>query len=300
MNLQQLKTFVEVVERGSFAEAARRLNVAPSAVSRAVTAIEADLGVRLLQRNTHRLSLSEAGTAYYEQLRSALDALERASEQARAVSAEVKGAVRIATTVAFGQNLVVPLLPALHQQYPALDLEVLLDDRIVDIVAERIDLAIRLGPPADTSLIGMQLASLPYRVCATPHYLRANGYPRAPADLAQHDCLRFSVPGFRTRWDFRDRAGAVEAVDVKGWLTLSTALALHRAALDGLGPVLLGHWLVDADIAAGRLVNLFPEYEVAAAGFGFETAAWLLYPSRAYVPRRVRAVIEFFKTRLGA
>jgi DNA-binding transcriptional LysR family regulator len=297
MDVQQLKTFVAVVHHGSFAEAARRLDMAPSMVSRAVSALEAELGVRLLQRNTRQLALSEAGAAYYEQVRGVLDGLERASDEARATAGDVRGTVRLTTTVAFGQTLVVPLLPALHQRHPGLEFELALTDAVVDLVAERMDIAIRLGPSADTSLVGTQLARVDYRVCASPAYLQQHGRPRVPADLALCDCLRFPLTGFRTQWKFRDAAGAVETVDVKGWLVMSSALALHRAALDGLGPVLLGHWLVDEDIAAGRLVDLFPTHEATAAGF--DGAAWLLYPSRAYVPRRVRAVVEFFKERFA-
>ncbi|TXK28390.1 LysR family transcriptional regulator [Ottowia sp. GY511] len=298
MNVQQLKTFVEVAHHGSFAEAARRLDMAPSAVSRAVAALEASLGARLLQRNTHRVSLSDAGAAYYEQVVLVLEALERAADQARSASGEVQGVVRLTATVAFGQALVVPLLGELHSLHPALELELHLADHVVDLVAERIDLAIRLGPPADTSLIGARLAPLHYRVCASPDYLQRHGQPAAPQALADHTCLRFPKPGFRTQWAFQDPEGHVDVVDVHGWLVVSSAMALRRAALDGLGVAMLGHWLVDADIAAGRLVNLFPAYQLAAPDFG--TAAWLLYPSRAYVPRRVRAVIDFLKARLTA
>jgi len=271
--------------------------MAPSMVSRSVAALEAELGVRLIQRNTRQLSLSDAGAAYYEQVRGVLEGLERASDAARASSAEARGTVRLTTTVAYGQALVVPLLPALHAAHPGLELDIVLTDRVVDIVAERIDLAIRLGPPADASLIGTRLATIRYRVCASPAYLRDHGRPQTPADLAQCDCLRFPLPGFRTQWTFRDAAGVTQAVDVKGWLVLSSALALHRAALDGLGPVLLGHWLVDEDIAAGRLVDLFPEHEATATAF--DSAAWLLYASRVYLPRRVRAVMDFMKARLS-
>lgn len=297
MDVQQLKTFVAVVHHGSFAAAARQLDMAPSMVSRAVAALEAELGVRLLQRSTRQLSLSDAGAAYYEQVRSVLDGLERASDEARASTGEVRGTVRLTTTVAFGQVLVVPLLPELHALHPGIELELVLTDVVVDILAERIDMAIRLGPAADTSLVGTQLSRISYRVCASPGYLRAHGRPRTPAELAQRDCPRFPLHGFRTQWKFRDALGAVETVEVKGWLVMSSALALHRAALDGLGPVLLGHWLVDDDIAAGRLVNLFPAHEVTAASF--DSSAWLLHPSRTYVPRRVRAVLDYFKARLA-
>ena len=297
MDMQQLKTFVDVVHHGSFAAAARQLGMAPSMVTRSVAALERELGVRLMQRSTRKLSLTEAGAAYYEHVCSALAALERASDEAHAASGEVRGTVRITTSVAYGQLVIVPVLPALHQLHPGLEIELLLTDTAVDLVAERVDIAIRLGPVLDSSLVGLQLASVRYRVCASPAYLQNHGRPRAPADLATCDCLRFPLPGFRTQWKFRAADGAVAAVDVHGWLVLSTALALRRAALDGLGPVLLADWVVGPDLASGHLVDLFPTHEVTATSF--DSVVWLLYASRAYVPRRVRAVVDFIKARVG-
>lgn len=297
MNIEQLRTFVVVVQQGSFAAAARQLGMAPSMVTRSVAALERELGVRLMQRSTRKLSLTEAGAAYYEHVCSALDLLERASDQAHNAAGEVTGAVRVTASVAYGQMVIVPVLPALHQLHPGLEIDLLLTDALVDLVAERVDIAVRLGPAVDSSLVGMQLASTRYRVCASPAYLKGHGKPRLPADLAHCDCLRFPLPGFRTQWKFRVANGPVETVDVHGWLVLSTALALHRAALDGLGPVLLADWVVGADLACGRLVDLFPEHEVTATSF--DSAVHLLYASRAYVPRRVRAVVDFLKARAG-
>lgn len=293
MDIQQLRIFVDVVHHGSFAAAARQLDMAPSMVTRSVAALERELGVRLMQRTTRKLSLTEAGAAYCEHVRSALAALERASDEARATTGDVRGTVRVTASVAFGQMVIVPVLPTLHQLHPGLEIDLLLTDTLVDLVAERVDVAVRLGPATDSSLVGMQLASARYRVCASPAYLNHHGRPRVPADLAQCDCLRFPLPGFRTQWKFRAADGPVETVDVQGWLVLSTALALRRAALDGLGPVLLADWVVGSDLASGRLVDLFPAHEVTATTF--DSAIWLLYASRAYVPRRVRAVVDFIK-----
>lgn len=297
MDIQQLKTFVEVVHHGSFAGAARQLDMAPSMVTRAVAALERTLGVRLLQRTTRKLALTEAGAAYYENLLGVLDGLERANDDARASSGEVGGAVRVTASVAYGQTVLAPLMPALHARHPKLEIELLLTDAVVDLVSERVDLALRLGPAVDMSLIGMSLAPVHYRVVASKDYLARCGRPRTPAELADCECLRFPLPGFRTHWSFRAPDGKHEEVAVKGWLIMSTALSLHRAALDGLGPALLGDWLVDADLTSGRLVDLFPEHEVRATEQ--VSAVWLLYASRDYLPRRVRAVVEFLKEHLG-
>ncbi|MCV0440920.1 MAG: LysR family transcriptional regulator [Hydrogenophaga sp.] len=297
MDIQHLRAFVEVAEQGSFAHAARRLALDPSAVTRAVATLEATLGARLLQRTTRKVALTEAGAIYLERVRPILEELEVANEELQTSTEQVRGTVRVTASVAYGQAMLVPLLPALHAEHPALEVDLLLSDAVVDVVSQRIDVALRLGPANDSSLIGMQLRPIRFRVCASPAYLQKNGRPRVPSDLTQCECLRFPLPGYRTQWTFRDRAGQIEIVPVSGWLVMSTALALHRAALDGWGPALLGDWLIDTDIAAGRLVDLFPKYEATATNF--DSALTLLYASRQHLPRRVRTFVDFVKTRLG-
>jgi DNA-binding transcriptional LysR family regulator len=298
MDIHRLRVFIDVVHHGSFAAAARHLDMAPSMVTRSVAALERELGVRLMQRTTRRLSLTEAGAAYHERVRGVLEGLDRAGDEARATTGDVTGLVRMTSSVSFGQTVLVPLLPALRERHPSLRLELNLTDTMLDLVAERVDLAVRLGPAQDSSLVGHRLVPIRYRVCASPAYVAQQGRPRQPADLAHRDCLRQPLPGFRTQWKFRSADAALQLVDVDGWLVLSNALALHRAALDGLGPSLLADWLVDADLAAGRLVDLFPHHEVTAANF--DAAVWLLYASRDYMPRGVRAVVEFLKQRIEA
>jgi DNA-binding transcriptional LysR family regulator len=297
MDIQQLRIFAEVVHAGSFAAAARRLDMAPSMVTRSVAALERELNMRLMQRTTRKLSLTEAGAAYYEHARIALEALDRAGEEAHATQGHIGGTVRVTASVAYGQSMVVPLLPALHERYPNLEIELLLTDATVDLVVERVDVAVRLGPAVDSSLIGVRLGTLRYRVVASPAYLQQHGRPQVPRDLTLCDCLRYPLPGHGTQWTFRAADGAVESVPVRGWLLVSTFLALHRAALDGLGPALLPDWLLSADFAAGRLIDLFPDHEVTA--MTFDNAVWLLYASRAHLPRRVRAVVDFIKGTIG-
>jgi DNA-binding transcriptional LysR family regulator len=298
MNIQHLRTFIEVVHQGSFAGAARVLDMNPSAVTRAVASLEAALGARLLQRTTRRIALTEAGAGYLERVRPLLDELGRAGEALQDTTGRARGVVRVTASVAYGQTVLVPLLPALHAAHPGLEIDLVLSDAVVDLVAQRIDVALRLGPAVDSSLVGLKLAAVRPRVVASPAYLKRHGRPRTPQDLAQCDCLRFPLPGYRTQWSFREREGEqVQTVAVRGWLVMSTALALHRAALDGLGPALLSDWLVGPDLDAGRLVDLFPRHEVTATNF--DSAIWLLYPSREQVPRRVRAFVDFVKTQFG-
>lgn len=148
-----------------------------------------------------------------------------------------------------------------------------------------------------SSLIGVKLLNTRYRVCVSPAYLARARSLHAPQDLVDHKCVLFIQPAFRTRWLFRDSAGVVSEVPVNGDLVISTALAIRQCALDGLGPALLASWLIEEDIAQGRLIDPFPDYRVAATGF--ESAAWLLYPSRAYLPNKVRVMIDFLKQSLS-
>lgn len=297
MDIQHLKTFLEVVQQGSFAGAARKLDVTPSAVTRAVAALEEALGARLLQRTTRKVALTESGAIYLERVRPLVEELDHANEELVSRDGKVHGTVRVTASVAFGQTMLVPLLPELHAAHPGLKVDLLLTDSVVDLVSQRVDVALRLGPPVDSSLVGMKLRSVRFHVCASPSYLRKHGKPRKPEDLAHCNCLRFPLPGYRTQWTFRDSIGKTEAVAVGGWLVMSTALALHRAALDGIGPALLGDWLIEADLKSGRLVDLFPNHEPTASNFN--SAVWLLYASREHVPQRVRAFIEFVKKKLG-
>jgi DNA-binding transcriptional LysR family regulator len=177
--------------------------------------------------------------------------------------------------------------------YPKLTVDLILTDAVVDLFAERIDVAVRLGPLADSTLIAQQLMRTRYFVCGSPDYLKRWGEPQKPTDVEQHNCLLFPLAGFRSRWIFRDRNGQVEEISVYGHTIISSAIALQQCAIAGMGLALLPHWLIDEDLLAGTLVNVFPDYEVTATDFN--TAAWLVYPSRAYIPLKVRAFIDFFK-----
>lgn len=297
MDTAQLKTFVAVVQHGSFAAAARALDLSPSAATRLVAALEAQLGARLLQRTTRRVALTEAGARYLERVQPALEQLDQAGEELLSTTGQVRGTVRMTASVAYGQAVIAPLLPALHAAHPALQVECLFSDATLDLVAQRIDVALRLGPAIDSSLVGLRLADVRLRVVASPEYLKRHGRPRTPRDLARCKCLRYALPGYRSQWSFRRPGGTPEAVPISGWLVVSSGLALRRAALDGLGPALLGDWLIGPDLASGQLVDLFPRHEVSATRF--DSAVWLLYASREHLPRRVRALVDFLKAAIG-
>lgn len=298
MDIEALKLLVDVAERGSFSRVARERDLDPSAVSRIVAGLERELGARLFQRTTRAMAPTPAGELYLARVRTALAALEEAGEAVRAGTGRPEGSVRLTASVAYGTTRLVPLLPRLRESLPGITLDLVLTDSNLDIIDERIDLAVRLGPSYRPDVVGVRLHPTRYRVVASPGHLAAAGPLAAPAALAGRDCLRFSLPDFRSRWLFRRRGGAaVEEVPVAGSLLFSNALALREAALAGLGPALLADWLIGEALAAGTLVDCFPGHEAAATTF--DTGAWLLYPTRRHMPARIRATIDFLRGALA-
>lgn len=296
MDTTLLRIFVDVMRRGSFAAVARGRDLDPSSISRAIGALEQELGVRLFQRTTRRLAPTEAGDAYFERVAPLVDQLEQARLEAADVSERPRGTLRVTTAVSFGLTCLIPLLPDFAAAYPELAIDLVLSDAIVDIVTERIDLAVRLGPLPDSNFIAQRLLRTVYRVCASPDYLQRHPPLRVPHDLAAHSFLVFPLAGFRSRWIFRNAAGDCTEIPVEGRVTISNAIALAQCALAGVGVALLPQWIIEADLRSGRLVDVFPDYEVTATEF--DTAAWLLYLSRAYVPLKVRVFAEFLQRRL--
>lgn len=293
MDISVLGLFVAVVRQGSFAAVARDRNIDPSSVSRAIASLETELGIRLFQRTTRQLAPTEAGMTYFERIEPLVVELQQANDIAKDISGQPTGALRVTASVAFGLKCIVPLLPKFEAQYPELTVELLLTDSVVDVVSERIDVAVRLGRLADSTLMAQRLMPVVYRVCASPAYLKRCGHPQMPSEIEHHQCLLFPLAGFCSQWIFRDEGGAVTEVAVKGHLVISNAIALQQCAIAGMGIALLPHWLVDDDIAAGRLVNVFTGHAVTATDFN--TAAWLVSPSRAYVPIKVSAFVSFLK-----
>lgn len=297
MDLDALALFVAAARAGSFAAVARDRGLDPSAVSRAVAGLEASLGTRLLQRSTRAMVPTEAGELLLAGLPPVLDELARLRDEAASLRAGPVGTLRLTASVAFGQVVLLPHLAAFRAAFPRLRLDLLLTDRNLDLVADRVDLAVRLGPSHRADVAGMRLMPTRYFVVAAPAWVAREGAPQAPSDLSRRDCLLLDLPDYRTRWVFRRGDGRME-VPVWGSMVISSPLALRQAALDGLGPALLADWLVRENLAAGRLVDLFPGHEATATAF--DTAAWLLYPSREHLPRKTRSAIAFLQDRLTA
>ncbi|MEM9604062.1 MAG: LysR family transcriptional regulator [Pseudomonadota bacterium] len=300
MNLDTLRLFIDVANRLSFAAVADEHGISASSVSRAIAQLEQSLGVRLFQRTTRTMSLTESGALYAQHVAGIIEALAHAEDQARSVSRGPAGTLRLTASVAFGERVIVPLIGDFKARYPELKLDLLFTDTAVDLVDAGVDLAVRLGPRPSGDVVATRLCATRYRVVASPTYVETAATIRVPEDLAHHPCTVFALPGFRSCWRFRalhGGGGHDTAVDISAETTVTSALSLRSIVLGGGGPALLAGWLIGDDIAAGRLVDVLPEHQATATDF--DTAAWLVYPSRAYLPSKVRVAIDFLKSRVS-
>ena len=300
MEISQLQLFVETVRRGSFAAVARDRRLDPSSVSRGIAALEAELGFSLFVRTTRRLTPTEAGELYFRRVEPLIEDLERAAELAGGNTKRPRGTLRILAPVSFAQLNVVPLLPDFYERFPEIRIDLQLNDSILELVEHRIDVAIRLGPLADSSYIVRRLAPMRSHVAASPAYLERHGRPDSPQSLADHQCLLLDMPGFGNRWLFRKDEGqkkegkkghgAETFVDLEGRFTTSNAIALKQMALAGAGIILQADWIIGRELKANTLVDLFPEWTVTASYF--DNAAYTLRPQRSHQPARVAAFLD--------
>ena len=296
MEIDSVKVFVDVMKHGSFAAVARKRQVDPSSISRSVANLEAELGFRLFQRTTRRLAPTAAADEYFTRVEGLIDEFDLASEAALDLVSMPTGTLRVTACTSFGQRVLAPILPDLRSRYPDLTIDLQLVDHAVDIVEDKIDLAVRFGNQPEGNFIASRLVPRHFRVCASPAYLEKTGLLDDPHALEGRDCLLFSLPGYRSAWKFRRKGEPVFSVPVAGHLLISHGATMTKCAVAGLGPALLPDWLCRAEIADGELVDLFPDYECTATDF--DTSAWLVYPSRSYVPVKLRVFIDFLREKV--
>ena len=297
MNFSSLKTVLAVERVGSIAGAADTMNMDASNVSRIVAAVEHEIGLRLFDRTTRRLRITEAGEQYLARIGPLLEELEAAREDAHQTAIEPQGHLRMTSSVAFAIEKIVPLLPAFGEAYPKITVELLPSDANLSLLDQGLDMAVRLAAAPKGDLISTRVLRTRYRVVASPEYVSRTGSLRSPNDLAERNCLRFALPDFRSRWLFRaDADGPVHEVDVDGSMHISNALALRDATRASMGPALLADWLIDRDLEDGKLIDLLPAWDCTATEF--DTSAFILYPSRSYLPQKTRVMIDFLRERL--
>jgi DNA-binding transcriptional LysR family regulator len=288
---QSLVAFARVVEAGSFARAADRLDLSVSAVSRHVADLESHLGARLLNRTTRRLSLTESGQAFYERCVQLLADLEEAEEAVTAGAIVPRGTLRMTASISFGAGYLAPAIAEFRQRHPQLRFDIELSDRAVDLVDERIDVAIRIGGIGSQALIGRRIGTAQMVCCASPSYLARHGTPRTPADLADHACLTYEYSSDGNLWRFTDAAGESHDVKVTGFAHSNNGAMLAALAVAGVGVTVEPDFILAPDVRAGRLVRILRDYAPPTI------IIHAVYPSRRHLSAKVRAFIDFLALR---
>ncbi len=289
MHLDALNLFARVARAGSFAKAAEQHHLDPSLVSRKIASLERELGFRLFQRTTRVISLTEAGAEFLTRIEPHVTAIDEARIAGRDLTEQPQGLLRVTASTSFGYEILTPLLPKLMEHSPNLEIELLLTDRRINMIEEGIDLAVRLGVLPDSDLVATKLMPIKFRIYASSSFA---GLSKASDEL---NCLTYPG-GQQSRGVVVQKSGSTSTMILKGSVTISNALALKRCACLGLGPAFLPDWLVKAELAAGTLVDVFPDWEFTTNNG--ESAAWCVYPSRLYTPLKVRKFVDFLTEEL--
>ncbi|TAK83599.1 MAG: LysR family transcriptional regulator [Aquabacterium sp.] len=291
--LKQIESFVAVAQKGSLTAAAQAEGVAPAVIGRRIDALEERLGVKLMVRTTRRITLTHEGSAFLEDAQRVLADLSNAEASVSAGGVKASGHLRLTAPAGFGRRHVAPLIPRFVALHPDVSISLNLADRMVDLIREQFDVAVRVGDLPDSSLVSVRLADNRRLCVAAPAYLEKRGRPRHPDELAQHDCLTLSSDGSQTRgWAFSLNGEVVHLRPI-GPLDCSDGQVLHDWCLAGLGVAWRSTWEVEADIAAGRLVSVLEEFAAPPNGI------YVVFPQRKHLPLRLRLWIDFLKTTYG-
>ncbi len=291
--LAAMAAFAKVVELEGFSAAARDMGVSKSTVSKQIARLEDEMGARLLNRTTRRLSLTEAGLAFFQGALRVLAEAEAAEQTVTHLSTAPRGILKVNAPMSFGVRHVAPALPAFMKEYPELAVALDLNDRVVDLVEEGYDLALRIVRLRDSSLIARRLAPSRSILCAAPDYLARRGVPQGLEDLADHECLLYSYQATGDSWRFQGPGGERQ-IRVSSRLRANSGDALLQAALGGLGIVLLPSFICHEDVRCGRLVQLLPEWNERS---GIDINA--VFPANRNLSPKVRVFIDFLATRFG-
>lgn len=291
LDLTDVALFVRVSATRNLSAAGREFGLSPAASSARMAQLEKQLGSRLLHRTTRQVALTQDGETFLGRARALLDAAEQAESAVGAASLAPQGLLRVAASASFGRQHIVPALAQFLDTHPGIRLDLRLSDRIIDMAANGIDVAVRIGPLRDSSLVARKLAPSRLVLCAAPGYLERHGVPQAPADLARHECL---VLEGANPWRLREPNGKIASVNVSGRLQADNGEACRDAAVDGLGITLQSTWAVYRQLQAGALVRVLDEYPVAV-----DSQVSAVYLNRSFLPPRAQAFIDFFAARFG-
>ncbi len=286
-----MRVFTKVVEQGSFARAAERLDLSTSAVSRHVNDLEAHLNARLLNRTTRKLSLTESGQAFFERCIQLLSDLEEAETLAGCSTAVPRGTLKLTCAINFGIRYLASAIGVFQQRYPDAHFDVSLSDRFVDLVDKGFDLAVRIGEAGNSNLVARKIGEMRLICCASPAYLKQRGIPHHPADLAAHNCLVYAYLSSKNHWVFQDKSGHLIDVPIKGSVEANNGEMLIAVAEQGIGIVLEPDFSARIALKAGSLVPILSDYQPRP------TTIYAVYPSRRHLSAKVRTFVDFLSER---
>jgi DNA-binding transcriptional LysR family regulator len=290
---QAISAFARVVETGSFARAADRLQVSVSAVSRQVAELEVHLDARLLNRTTRRLSLTEAGRVFHERCVQLLADLEEAEDSAHAGTLKPRGTLRLTCGTTFGVRHLAPAIVGFRERFPEMRFDVELSDRAVDLVEEGFDAAVRIGNVGSQNLVGRKVGETRLMCCASAEYLQRHGEPKQPEELAAHACLTYEHAPQRNLWTFRDRGGVERSIRVAGPVHTNSGALLSALAVAGFGIIVEPDFQVGPEVRAGRLARILKSFEPKPRNI------YVVYPSRRHLSAKVRSFADYLNDRFA-
>jgi DNA-binding transcriptional LysR family regulator len=293
VNLNRLAAFTAVVESGSFTAAAEKLGLTKAMVSQHVSRLEKELGIGLLTRTTRKVTPTEAGAAFYADCAQVLQELEAAIARVGGGSEVPSGTLRLTTTEDYGAAVVVPALAGFMHRFPAVRIEFIATDQVVDLVAGRFDLAIRTGWLRDSSLRAAKLGGFDQVVAAAPAYLKKIGTPKRPEDLTKHRWITLTLLRSALTWTFSAKDGRTQTVRISSTVSTNSTASLRAFMREGVGVSILPQYMLDADLRAGRLVRLLPGWSLPQGG------VHAVYPNARYTSAKVRAFLDFFREYLA-
>jgi DNA-binding transcriptional LysR family regulator len=290
--LTAMETFVSVIEAGSFSGGARRLNVGQPAVSKSIAQLEERLGVRLVMRSTRGLTPTEAGQQYYQRAKRAIEEIDEAELVARGAGAGLSGRLRVCAAVTFARLHIVPKMKTFLARHPELNVDVVLDDRTIDLLEQGVDVAFRMGALDDSSMTARKIALSPRFVIGTPAYFDKAGVPSTPADLASHQAIVYEQRGGGTAWSFR-RGSAETEVAVSGRMRVTAAEGVRAAVLADMGVAVASEWMFAPELASGAVRAVLTEWTLPAIEL------WAVFPTGRMASAKARAFTAFIEEVLG-
>ncbi len=288
MNTELFQVFIDVYRLQSFAAVAKRRNIAPSSVTRSIAQLEEELGFRLFQRTTRKVAPTEEGEDFYNRILPINEELGKIKDKT------TSSRLRITANVAFSYLYLNRIIGKFKKRHPEINLEILISDEYIDLVAERVDIAIRFGKVPDSTFIGSKLFDLEYVLCASPAFIKGKIIQR-PHDIQQYDCLGFLISRYNLTWTFKKKGKTTE-IQLNPHIKVRGAIPLIEYAKMGLGLTVVPKKMIEKELKSGKLIELLEDYKVTATDFG--SAAWVLYPSKEFVPTKVKLFNEFLKREL--